>query len=98
MTQKPENEFEMIHQLWFAVVGSNGDGIATLVKKNSKQIEHILEILPTLQTKDECIYVQRRREETDTDFEQARKIRRNGWALTLVGAGATVAAGILAIL
>lgn len=30
---RPETTDEMIHQLWFAVIGSNGDGIASRMRR-----------------------------------------------------------------
>jgi hypothetical protein len=35
----------MIYQLWFAVIGSNGDGIASITKRNSREIEELKESL-----------------------------------------------------
>lgn len=52
---KPATQREMIEQLWYAVIGSNGDGIAAVTRKNSEDIGDIKQVLPTLQTKAEWI-------------------------------------------
>lgn len=52
---KPATQREMIEQLWYAVLGSNGDGIAAVTRRNSEDIGEIRQVLPTLQTKAEWV-------------------------------------------
>ena len=74
--EKPKTQREMIDQLWFAVVGSNGDGIAAVTRRNSRDIQEIKEKLPTFQTHDEAVM----EEETN----ERRRIRKHDviqWAV-----------------
>lgn len=53
--RKPATQKEMVEQLWYAVIGSNGEGLAETVKKLDKRVDHIDQQMPTLQTKAGCI-------------------------------------------
>ena len=82
MIDRPESMEEMVTQLWYAVVGSNGDGIAGIVRINTQHIEDIRNTLPGLQTKSDCAdSIQSR----TTEGEKSR-FRRSDlvqWALTI---------------
>ena len=67
---RPETAEQMIEQLWYAVIGSNGDGIAATVRRHSRDIEHIKDAIPQLLTKvehDGCHDQERRRRWRTTD-------------------------------
>lgn len=38
---KPVSTDEMIHQLWFAVIGSNGDGIASRMRRVEQKVDKL---------------------------------------------------------
>ena len=48
--QQPKTQREMMNQLWFAVIGSNGEGIAATVRRNEEAIGKIQRQIPTFQT------------------------------------------------
>lgn len=88
--EKPKTQREMIDQLWFAVVGSNGDGIAAVTRRNSRDIQEIKEILPTLQTRaDAC--------EDDEKIEkknERRRVRQSDVIQWAIMAGVAILVGI----
>lgn len=58
--EKPKTQRGMIDQLWFVVIGSNGDGIVELLKRalarledHHEQIGKIQDIIPMLWTKEQ---------------------------------------------
>lgn len=60
MTEKPKTQRAMIEQLWFVVIGSNGDGLVAMVKKALEQmgkqhedIEKIKGTIPALWTREQ---------------------------------------------
>lgn len=50
---RPDTTDEMVLQLWFAIIGSNGDGLATKIKTTAEKVERIEEVIPTLMTRAE---------------------------------------------
>ena len=50
---RPESTDKMIEQLWFAVIGSNGDGIASTVRRHDQSLKLIGDTIPLLLTKQE---------------------------------------------
>ena len=50
---RPETTEKMIEQLWFAVIGSNGDGIASTVRRHDQSLKLIGDTIPLLLTKQE---------------------------------------------
>ena len=48
---RPESTDKMIEQLWFAVIGSNGDGIASTVRRHSHELQSIADSLPLMMTR-----------------------------------------------
>ena len=60
MTEKPKTQRAMVEQLWFVVIGSNGDGLVMLIKQalaqmvdHAKRIGKIEDLLPALWTKEQ---------------------------------------------
>lgn len=53
--RKPDTTEEMIQQIWYAVYGANGEGIAAITKRNRDDIKQIKDVLPELLTKTEHI-------------------------------------------
>lgn len=51
--QKPDSEVEMINQLWYAVIGSNGEGIAKRVAAIDNRLIKVESTLPDFLTYDE---------------------------------------------
>lgn len=51
--QKPDTEEEMINQLWYAVIGSNGEGIAKRVSSIDTRLLKVEKTLPEFLTYDE---------------------------------------------
>jgi hypothetical protein len=67
---RPATQKEMIDQLWFAIVGSNGDGIATKVRDTHDRVKTIETILPTLVT---CEDLEKREAEKKAESEKLAK-------------------------
>jgi len=83
MIERPESEEEMMKQLWYAVVGSNGDGIAMVTRRNSQDIQEIKEAIPKLQTKHNCAAIIDDR----VSAQRKRKLRVSDiiqWGLTIL--------------
>lgn len=58
--EKPKTQRAMVEQLWFVVIGSNGDGLVALIKQalaqmtdHAKRIGKIEDLLPALWTKEQ---------------------------------------------
>lgn len=65
--KRPETQKEMLYQVWFAVIGSNGDGIASITRKNREDIEEIKESTNTfLRTREATCPVAARRDKVMT--------------------------------
>jgi hypothetical protein len=45
---KPNTKDEMIDQMWFAMVGMNGDGMVKRVERLSDDMQHVKDLLPGL--------------------------------------------------
>lgn len=39
--EKPKTQKEQIDQMWMVLIGSNGDGIAAITKKNNQDIQEV---------------------------------------------------------
>ncbi len=50
---KPATQKEMLEQIWWAVWGANGDGIASMSKANNEAIRDIQSHLSSVMTHDE---------------------------------------------
>ena len=60
MTEKPKTQRAMVEQLWFVVIGSNGDGLVVLIKQalaqmtdHAKRLGKVEDLLPDLWTKEQ---------------------------------------------
>lgn len=56
---------EQIDQLWWVVIGSNGDGMASQQKRVHDKVHAIEEILPTLVTREACAATKKACEEEE---------------------------------
>ena len=83
MTEKPKTQRAMLEQLWFVVIGSNGEGVVALLKQALAQmIDHatrlgkIEDLLPALWTREqhEKMHAQYCKEEE----EQAKQAEEHG--------------------
>lgn len=97
---RPGTQKEMLDQLWFAVVGSNGDGIASKVRDTHERVKAIESKLPGMVTVEE---LERREQERREEAEKAakaherRKLRPfDKWMLILT-AGTMLFIGIEAV-
>jgi len=87
---RPPTQKEMINQIWFVLIGSNGDGVVTKVRAISKDMDDIKSKLPTLLP----------REEHDTKEDRRKMSRREIASLAIAGISTVAAVGatIVAIL
>lgn len=86
---KPTTQKAMVEQLWFAIVGSNGEGIASVTRRNERHIFEIKEQLPQLLPRDEYEEAQQKRADADEAWKRYREQKRMN-RITLVVAGVTV--------
>ena len=97
---KPSTQKEMVDQLWFAIIGSNGDGLATKIKDTHNEVKDLKAIIPSLMTCEE--YAAREAEKEAKAKELAkvherRKLRPfDKWMLILT-AGTMLFIGIESI-
>ena len=87
---------EMVYQLWYAVIGSNGDGIASQMREVRGRVESIEGIIPNLMTRESCKAIEREGE----DKKERRKISTREKAMlaaTFLGSIAAVGAVIVAV-
>lgn len=75
---KPDTQEEMLYQLWYAIIGSNGDGLASIVKGNSTDIAEIKAVIPSLWTKEEHCAAET---EDDTKRERRKFSGREKWLI-----------------
>ena len=93
---RPETTDEMVYQLWYAVIGSNGDGLASQVRVVKGKVEGIEGLIPSLMTRDSCRVIEREGE----DEKERRKISTREKAMlaaTFLGSIAAVGAVIVAV-
>lgn len=77
--EKPENAEAMLYQLWFAVIGSNGNGLISKVDR----IERALPLMMTKEQHDE-------EAKTETVQRERRRMSPKDWALILATAVPTL--------
>jgi Mg2+ and Co2+ transporter CorA len=93
---RPDTTDEMVFQLWYAVIGSNGDGLASQVRAVKSKVEAIEDVLPTLMTRDSCKAAEKERD----DKQDRRKISTREKAMLLatsLGSLAAIGAVVVAI-
>lgn len=72
---KPATQKEMVDQLWFAIIGSNGDGLATKIKDTADRVVKIEKIMPQLLTKAEHDDSEKDREKKAQGQANRRRMR-----------------------
>ena len=70
---RPATLEDMVYQLWFAVIGSNGDGLASQVRATREEVEEIKGILPTLWTREDHECAEREYQAKDAEKEKERR-------------------------
>jgi len=98
---KPATQREMIDQIWFVLIGSNGDGVVTKVRAISKDIDDIKSKLPTLLPREEHDEEEEKKDRGRRENSDRRKMsRREVISLTIAGISTLAAIGavIVAIL
>lgn len=105
---RPDTLEEMVYQLWYAVLGSNGDGLASRVRTIREEIEEIKGVMPTLWTREDHECAERAYQVKDAEKEkerQAKSDRRKmskrealGLAIAGISAVAAIGAVIVAII
>lgn len=96
--RKPATQREMTEQLWFAVVGSNGEGIASLVRRNAEAIEKLERHIPSLVTRAEIEAEKERRADADAAWQRFRQERRQKRLSIVIAALAVVVPSAIALL
>jgi hypothetical protein len=93
---RPDTTDEMVYQLWYAVIGSNGDGLASQVREVKGKVESIEGIIPSLMTRDSCRAIEREK----SDKKERRKISTREKAMLLatsLGSIAAIGAVVVAV-
>lgn len=93
---RPDTTDEMVYQLWYAVIGSNGDGLASQVREVKGKVENIEGLIPGLMTRESCAEIEQSRK----DKAERRKISTREKAMlaaTFLGSIAAVGAVIVAV-
>src|SRR5512136_2378460 len=93
---RPDSTDEMVYQLWYAVIGSNGDGLASQVREVKGKVESIEGLIPSLMTRQACQAVEK---EKVANVER-RKISAREKAMlaaTFIGSFAACGAVVVAI-
>lgn len=97
---KPPTQKEMVDQLWFAIIGSNGDGLATQIKDTHSRVKKLENIIPDLMTCDEYDKreAEKKKEENkERQSKERRKLRPfDRWMLILT-AGTMLFIGIQSV-
>lgn len=102
--QRPETQEDMLYQLWFAVIGSNGDGIASRVRDLDDRVGRMEATMPLLWTREdhECAereYAARDKAKDDARREhiERRKLSRRDWIVISISAIGVIIAGFALI-
>jgi hypothetical protein len=85
---RPDTTDEMVYQLWYAVIGSNGDGLASQVREVKGKVESIEGIIPSLMTRDSCKAI----EKEGNEKQERRKISTREKAMLLATSLGSIAA------
>ena len=98
----------MLYQLWYAVIGSNGDGIASQVRDLRERVGRIEDTLPTLWSREDHECAEREyqakdeaKEKARKDHSERRKMSRREFAMlaaTFLGSFAGLGAMVVAII
>ena len=82
--QKPATQREMVEQLWYAIIGTNGEGIAARTKRSEDHIVEIRETLPKLVLRTECALAQEKRADANEAWRKYREAKRQQRAALIV--------------
>jgi hypothetical protein len=94
---RPDTTDEMVYQLWYAVIGSNGDGLASQVREVKGKVESIEGLIPSLMTRDSCKAIEQEKSATT----ERRKISTREKAMlvaTSLGSIAAIGAVVVAVI
>lgn len=84
MAKKPTTQREMIDQLWYAMIGTNGNGVQA-------RVEQIERVLPDLVTKRQCAATH----QVDSNRRRSRWLAAKDIVLIVIGlAGAAKTVGL----
>jgi hypothetical protein len=85
---RPDTTDEMVYQLWYAVIGSNGDGLASQMREVKGKVESIEGLIPSLMTRDSCKAIEREK----SDKTERRKISTREKAMLIATSLGSIAA------
>jgi hypothetical protein len=94
---RPDSLDGMVYQLWYAVIGQDGDGLSARVRKIEDDVDRIQELIPSLMTRESCMEVDKGR----NDMTERRKISTREMAMliaTFLGSLGAIGAVIVAII
>ena len=97
---KPSTQKEMVDQLWFAIIGSNGEGLATKIKDTHQKVKDLEALIPSLMTCEEYAAREAEKEAKAKELAKAHERRKlrpfDKWMLILT-AGTMLAIGVQAV-
>ena len=77
---KPQTQKETIDQMWWVLIGANGDGISQRVKRIDERLVEVEKKIPSFMTHDEHrVYVAGCKDE---EKEKVKEERRQKWRST----------------
>jgi len=87
--EKPDTLEETVYQLWYAILGSNGDGMASQLRETRQKVQEIQEYLPKCMTHEEHNKME---EAKNVGIERRKMTRREKLMLVFTGVGSLAAA------
>lgn len=73
---KPGTVKEMVAQLWYCVIGTNGEGLASRIASMDRRLAEVEMAIPTLQTKHACQVILAEGRESRTKERRHRDAKR----------------------
>lgn len=86
--EKPATTKEQVDQMWYALIGMNGNGLISKVNRLSEQVEIINSTVPQLVTRDELY-------QRDAEKRQHRTVSWQYWLALLLAFVGNILNGIL---
>jgi hypothetical protein len=74
--EKPKTQKGMIDQLWFVVIGSNGDGLVVLLKEALKKLTEHHDRLEDIEAAIPALWTKEQHEKMHAQFVQQEKERK----------------------
>lgn len=96
--QKPDSMQEMVDQVWYAMIGMNGDGLISRVIKLDDRLDRIEVLLPQLVTKERCVANHEEHHDRIKEQHKQKDEHLKYWIALIITNLATIACGIMYII